>query len=75
MGIQRAFFVVQNKETGKEMLKVCNISNSESRKLTREGIQACANDFLSSINDTSKEEGFLMEQYLPIMGSPASLLV
>lgn len=43
------------------MLKVCNISNSDSRKLTRKGIQACANDFLSSINDTSKEEGFLME--------------
>jgi hypothetical protein len=29
---------------------------------------------LSSIKDTSKEDGFLMERYLPIMGSPASQL-
>jgi hypothetical protein len=70
--MQRAFFVVQNKETGQEKLKVCNVSNIESRKETRQGIQACAFDFLNSINDASKEEGFLMEQYLPIMGSPTS---
>jgi len=49
--MQRAFFVVQNKETGQEKLKICNVSNIESRKETRQGIQACAYDFLSSIND------------------------
>jgi hypothetical protein len=36
--LQRAFYVVSNKETGKDKVKVCNISNSESRKETRKGI-------------------------------------
>jgi len=36
--MQRAFFVVSNKETGKDKVKVCNILNSDSKKEASKGI-------------------------------------